>query len=405
MKTPPSSFFVNNRERAMERLKGGLLVVAGYKGMQKTNDEEFRFAQESNMWYLSGIEFPDWWLIIDAGRHKSWLVEPTIDERHRLFTESLAIEEAKSVSGINDILTRDEAMSMLRAAAKTHPLVYTVGHFTHHDYFDFALNPAIAEMKVMLDRTFVKVEDFRNELAKLRAIKQPVELEYMQAAIDLSAKGLSEVKKKLASYKFEYEIEAELSYIYRASGGSGHAFDPIVASGGNATVAHYFTNNAPLKKGTLVMVDVGAKLHGYVGDITRTYEYGKPAARMVAVHDAVRKAQHEIMNILAPGLLIEDYYRHVDKTIKQAMIDLKLISSMDDEGGYRRFMPYSVSHGLGVDLHDALGKPRMFEPGMVLTVEPGIHIASEKIGVRIEDDVLITESGHRNMSAKLSVDL
>ena len=100
MKLPDSTFFSHNRERVMEKLQGGLLVVAGYAGMQKTNDEEFRFAQEGNMWYLSGIEFPNWWLIMDAKRGKSWLVEPEIDERHRLFTESLAIDSAKKVSGL-----------------------------------------------------------------------------------------------------------------------------------------------------------------------------------------------------------------------------------------------------------------------------------------------------------------
>jgi len=388
----------------MEKLKGGLLVVAGYTGMQKTNDEEFLFAQEGNMWYLSGIEFPDWWLIIDAKRGKSWLVEPTIDERHRLFTESLAAENAKKASGINDIISRDEAMSMLRAAAKTHPLAYTVGPFPHHEFFSFTLNPAVADMRAMLERTFVKVEDFRLELTRLRAIKQPVELEMMQQAIDLTAKGLNDVRTNLHKYKHEYEIEAELSYAFRATGGQGHGFDPIIAGGANATVAHYFTNDSPLKKGSFVMLDVGAKVGGYTADITRTYAVGKPTARMIAVHDTVRQAQQEVIAILAPGLLVEEYYKHVEATVKKAMIDLKLISSAEDEEGYRRYMPYSISHGLGVDVHDALGKPRTFESGMVLTVEPGIHIGKEKIGVRIEDDILITEDGHRNLSAKIPAD-
>ena len=401
MKLPDSTFFTRNRERTMEKLQGGLIVVAGYAAMQKTNDEEFRFTQEANMWYLSGIEFPNWWLIMDAKRGKSWLVEPEIDERHRLFTESLAVDTAKKVSGIHDVIGRDEAVSMLRSAAKTHPLVYTVGPTPHHDFFDFTLNPAVADVRALLERTFVKVEDFRHELAKLRAIKQPIELEFMQQAIDLTVKGLGEVKAKIDQYRHEYEIEADLSYLYRATGGSGHAFDPIVASGVNATVAHYFTNNSPLKKGSFIMVDVGAKIGGYVGDITRTYAYGKPTAKMIAVHDAVRGAQAEIIALLKPGLSVEEYHRNVDRIVKQAMLDLKLLKSIDDEDGYRRFMPYSIGHGLDVDVHDALGRPRVFEPGMVLTVEPGIHIVDEKIGVRIEDDILITENGHKNLSNKL----
>jgi Xaa-Pro aminopeptidase len=405
MKSLDASFFTANRERTMEKLQGGLLVVAGYTGMQRSNDTEFRFEQEGNFWWLSGVEFPDWWLIIDAKRGKSWLVEPDIDEMHRLFSQSLPVEQAKETSGITDVLSRDKAMSMLRTAAKSHQLVYTVGLPAYHDHFTFTLNPSAREMQERLERIFTKVQDFRLELARMRAIKQPIEIEMMQAAIDLTIITLQTIKKKLPIYKYEYEIEAELSYAFRATGGSGHAFDPIVASGGNATVAHYFTNDSPLKKGTLVMMDVGAKLGGYPADVTRTYAIGKPTKRQAAVHQAVQSAQAQIIAMLKPGLSIEEYYKRTDHIVKKEMIDLKLITSMDDDALYRRYFPYSISHGVGVDVHDALGRPREFQPGMVLTVEPGIHIGDEKIGVRIEDEILITETGHRNLSSKLSTDL
>lgn len=404
MKTLDSSFFAYNRDRVMEKLQGGLLVVAGYTGMQKTNDEEFRFTQESNMWYLSGIEFPDWWLIMDGKVGKSWLVEPTIDERHRLFTESLAVQDAKQKSGVHDVIGRDAAMTMLRREAKTHSLVYTIGPSPYSEHFTFALNPAIADMYSMLDRVFVKVQDFRPELAKIRAIKQPVELDLMQQSIDLTIKGLNSVKTQIATFKHEYEIEAELDYAFRKSGGE-HGFDPIIASGANATVAHYFQNNAPLKKGSFVMMDVGAKLHGYPADLTRTYAFGKPTKRMVAVHDAVREIQATIIAMIRPGLSVEEYQRRSDDSIKKAMVELKIITSLNDEDGFRSHMPHALSHGLGVDVHDALGKPKEFQPGMVLTVEPGIYLPDEKIGVRIEDDILVTTTGYKNMSAKLSTAL
>lgn len=404
MKTLGASFFSANRERVYDALKGGLLVVPGYTGMQKTNDEEFRFTQESNMWYLSGVEFPDWWLIMDGALGKSWLVEPTIDERHRLFTESLPTEDAKRRSGVEQVITRDAAMTMLRRMAKAHPLVHTIGPSPYSEYFTFALNPAVADMRSMLDRVFVKVQDFRPELAKLRAIKQPIELELMQKSIDLTAKGLDDVRLKINEYKYEYEVQAELDYAFRRAGAE-HGFDPIIASGANATVAHYFQNNAPLKKGTFVMMDVSAKLHGYPADLTRTYAYGKPTKRMIAVHDAVREAQAEIITMIRPGLSIEEYQTKSDDIIKQAMIRLKIMTSFDDAVGFHRHMPHALSHGLGVDVHDSLGKPREFQPGMVLTVEPGIYLPNEKIGVRIEDDILVTANGHRNMSAKLSTAL
>lgn len=403
-KSLDSSFFTHNRELAAAGLQGGLLVVPGYKAMQKTNDEEFRFVQESNMWYLTGIEFPDWWLILDGTTNKSWLVEPTIDDRHRLFTESLAVEDAKKRSGIETVINRDQAMDLLRRHARTHPLVYTVGHSPYVDYFEFALNPAVSEMRSILDRIFTKIQDFRPELAKLRAVKQPIEIAMMQQSIDLTVVTLQNVKEEIASYKNEYHIEAELGYRFGMSGGH-HGFDPIVASGANATVAHYFQNNAPLKKGTFVMLDVGANLGGYPADITRTFAYGKPTKRMMAIHDAVRTVQAEIIALIRPGLLVEEYHRRSDEIIKKKMVELGLLGSLTDDDGYRRFMPHALSHGLGVDVHDSLGKPKEFLPGMVLTVEPGIYLQNEGIGVRIEDDILVTEKGNKNMSAKLSTAL
>ncbi len=405
MKSLDATFFTSNRERAMEKLQGGLLVIAGYTGMQRSNDMEIRFEQESNFWYLTGVEFPNWWLIIDAKRNKSWLVEPSIDEAHRLFQQSLGVEEAKRLSGINDVISRDQAMSMLRTAARSRQLVHTIGQPPYHSHFDFTLNPAAHEMQEMLGRIFTTVRDFRLDMARIRAIKQPIELEAMQGAIDLTIKAFNSVKAKLPTYRNEYEIEADFNYAFRATGANGHAFDPIVASAGNATVAHYFTNNAPLKRGALVMMDIGVRLNGYCSDITRTYAVGKPTKRQMAVHEAVQSAQSQVIDLLKPGLLVEEYQRLVDEIVKKEMISLKLIGSMDDEKGYRRYFPYSVSHGLGVDVHDSLGQPKEFQPGMVLTVEPGIHIGDENIGVRIEDDILITDTGHKNLSAKLSTEL
>lgn len=405
MKSLDASFFVLNRERAMEKLQGGLLVAAGYTGMQRGNDAEFKFEQEANFWYLTGLEFPDWWIIMDAKRGKSWLVEPDIDEKQRLFQESLLSKDAKRASGITDVLTRDAAMTMLRTAAKSHQLVYTIGLPQYHDHFGFTLNPAPHDMVQMLSRVFTKVQDFRLELARLRAIKQPIEIEMIQAAIDITVKAISDIKTKLTTYKYEYEIEADLSHAFRATGGSGHAFDPIVAGGANATVVHYFTNNSPLKKGNFVMMDVGARFQGYAADITRTYAFGKPTKRMIAVHESLQSAQRQIIALLQPGLPVEDYQNQSDIIVKKAMLDLHIISSMDDEEEFRRRYPHAVSHGLGIDVHDALGRPRTFESGMVVTVEPGIYLPDEGIGVRIEDDILITDTGHKNLSAKLSSDL
>lgn len=398
------SFFSGNRERVYDELQGGILAVPGYTQMQRNNDTATTFEQEGNFWYLSGVEHPDWWLLMDAKRRRSWLVAPDIEERHQIFDGSLQRDDAKRISGVDDIIDRQEADSWLRQAARTHQFVHTVDIPSHADHFGFTLNPAAHDMREKLERIFTKVSDFRLELARLRAVKQLVEIAVMESAIDLTVKSFEKVRHNIDNYRYEYEVEADFTYDFRRAGARGHAYDPIVAAGANAVTLHYTHNNDKLKKGEMLLIDIGARHHGYAADVTRTYALGKVTKRQQAVHDAVREAQQEIIAMIEPHLMFEDYQHNVDQVMQRALMGLGLIKDADDPA-YRKYFPHSIGHGLGIDVHDALGRPRAFEPGMVMTVEPGIYIPEEGIGVRIEDDILVTDDGHRNLSAKLSTNL
>jgi Xaa-Pro aminopeptidase len=404
MKSPDASFFTGNREAVYDALKGGLLVVTAYTQTQRSNDTAFRFEQEANFWYLTGIEHPDWKLLIDAKRRKSWLVAPHVEQHHELFDGSLSHEHASLISGIHDVIDERAADAWLRQASRSHTIVHMIDVPAHAEYFGFYLNPSIKETREMLDRLFTKVQDFRPDLAKLRAIKQPEEIAFMQSAIDLTIEQFQHVYKQFASYKYEYEIEADFSVGFRRSGAPGHAYDPIVAAGANACTLHYIRNDSKLSKGQMVLLDIGARRNGYAADITRTYAFGKVTKRQRQVHEAVEYAQSEIIDLIEPGLMLDEYQDLVDGIMQRTLKELKLISGPDDDK-YRKYFPHAISHGLGIDVHDALGRPRMLQEGMVLTVEPGIYIPEEKIGIRIEDDILVTSSGHRNMSAKLSTAL
>jgi Xaa-Pro aminopeptidase len=204
---------------------------------------------------------------------------------------------------------------------------------------------------------------------------------------------------------YEYEIEAAFTHAFRSNGATGHAYDPIVAGGKNACTLHYNDNNMALPKNGLVLMDIGARVGGYAADITRTYAIGTPTQRQKDVHAAVESAHHAIITLLRPGASVIEYHDSVDAIMKEALIGLGLMQSVDDTKAYRTYFPHAVSHGLGIDVHDGLGRPETFQPGMVLTVEPGIYIPSEGIGVRIEDDILITDTGHRNLSAALPTSL
>lgn len=399
-----SSFFSGNRQRLLDSLGSGIVVLTAYTKMQGSADEAALFEQEANFWWLSGINVPGWWLIIDGFAERSWLVAPAVTDSHQLFEGSLAPEQALSTSGADGVLRYDEAVEKLRGLARKHSVTYTLGEPPYARYVDFTLNPAPKKLRNLLERTFTSVQDCRKDLARLKAIKQPAELAAITKAVALTEEVFQTVKGRLSSSRYEYEAEAELTYGFRRHEAK-HAFAPIVAAGKNACTLHYSENAGNLGKRQLVLIDAGARLGGYPADLTRTFAAGEPTKRQIAVHKAVQDAERRIIGLLEPELKLEDYSRAVDGIMKEALQSLDLMRSLDDEDNYRRYFPHAISHGLGVEVHDSLGGWKYLQPDMVLTVEPGIYIPEEGIGVRIEDNIVITHDGRRNLSHRLSTDL
>lgn len=395
-------FFVNNRENLAQQLNGLLIIARAYGLQQRSNDSAYNFTQESNFWYLTGIEEPDWRLIYDGSSDESWLVMPDISETHRIFEGGMSADEAKHISGVKKIITSDESIILIRQLAKKHTVVGTIGMPSHAEYFNFTLNPSIQQNRNELERQFQNIQDIRNDVAKLRSIKQQCEIDVIQKAINVTTKAFEYVHEHIETFASEAEIEAEFSYSMRRSGASGHAYDPIVAAGEHACTLHYSKNSSKVAKRQLVLMDVGAEYGRYAADITRTYCKGEPTKRQSEVHRAVEDAHHQIIKLLAPLLTIEEYQRSVDKIMTEALASIGLAS---DDAGLHKYFPHAVSHGLGIDVHDSLGAPKYFQENMVLTVEPGIYIPEEGIGVRIEDDILVTKSGRKNLSAHLSTGL
>lgn len=393
--------FSNNRNSIFVQTTVPVCLISN-KSVQRSGDASFAFSQESNFWWLTGIEQPDWWVIIEP-TGATWLVRPHVSESHQIFDGSLSDEEALKISGADGVLSRQQAKEKLIQLAKIHQTVATLGPHPHRKHFDFVENPAPAKMRTMLKKLFKNVDDCRPTLAKLRAVKQPHEIEAIQKAIDLTVDGFELVQKKLRSgeLKTEFEIEAEFSYLFTKSGNHRHAYDPIIAGNTNACTLHYNKNSDSLDPG-LVLMDVGARVDGYAADITRTFAVGDVSDRQRQIHAAVEKAHLAIINLLRPGLSVEEYLTEVDEIMKQALASVDLLKKPSD---YRKYFPHAISHGLGVDVHDSLGGATELQSGMVLTVEPGIYIPDEGIGVRIEDDILITDTGHRNLSARLTTGL
>lgn len=392
-------FYSANVQKFMSVCSGTLVVISGYEVMQLSGDMAAPFLQESNFWWLTGIEEPGWKAILDSARGRVVLVRPTLTEIQQVFDGGLTDAEALAVSGAQAVIPEAEFERELAQLARKHPLVRTVEN-KHGD--SFVVNPAQTKLTAQLKRHFNTVEYCNKQLAELRAIKTAQELECITKAVAATTDVFAAVRANWETYKYEYQVEAAFTAQF-GNKGLKHAYAPIVAGGPRACTLHYDKNNAKLAKREAVVIDIGARLGGYAADITRTY-CAQPTKRMQQVHAALEAAHAQIIALLKPGLPVAEYGKHVDDIMQQALLELGLIKTKDDKA-YHTYFPHAVSHGLGVDVHDSLGGPRYLQPGMVLTVEPGIYIAKEGIGMRIEDDILITQTGHKNMSASLSTAL
>jgi len=395
-----ADFFTGNRQALMRAISAPVAVFAGHTSLQRSNDASYEFAQEANFWYLTGIDAADWRLVITSTR--SSLIAPDVDDIHQIFDGSMSAEEAKRISGVNEVVSYADGEALITSLLGAYDSVASLGVDPHQSHYDFSLNPGPVDLYKYLTEQSVAIEDVRHRLASLRAIKQPSEIAVMRQAIDVTIAGFERIKKNMTRYGYEYEIEADFSHSFVYAGASGHAYDPIVAAGKNACTLHYGKNQAKVRDGDLVLLDIGASFKGYTADITRTYAQGNISDRQRAVHAAVEKAHLQIIDLLEPGLNVKDYSLKVDEIMQAALRSLGLFNTPED---YRTYFPHAISHGLGIDVHDSLGAPEVFLPGMVLTVEPGIYIPEEGIGVRIEDDILITEAGHENLSQKLPTSL
>lgn len=396
-----TNFFKNNRQRLLEDLPDSALVVmSAYAEMQRLGDAAFKFEQEASFYYLTGIISPDWLLVIDKAAGDEWLVAPTLDPVKLLFDGGLSGPQASRISGVERVVDDDYFKSRLEEWGRTGRLVYSTLTPGYLKKAGFITNPALDKLKRRLVRYAAPPKDLSPLLLKLRTIKQPAEIKAIEQAVDVTAQAFRQAKRQLATYRYEYEVEADMTRQIRLSGALGHAYEPIVASGANACTLHYIANNQSLKSNQLLLIDVGARsVDGYAADISRTYAV-QPSSRQRQVHQAVQAAQTHCIDLIKPGLKFADYQAAVDRIMKQAVEGLGLRVAK-----YRDYFPHAIGHGLGLEVHDPISGYTELRPGMVLTVEPGIYIKEEGLGVRIEDDILVTESGQRNLSANLSTAL
>lgn len=398
------NFFKNNRRNLSKSVGQGLPIIISANGLlQRNGDSTFAFRQDSNFWYLSGLGLPDFVLVIDGANE--YLIAPNRTDYQNIFDGTNNVDDIFSLTGLK-VFPNEQGWLKLKALLKKQGKAAAISNpISRVESQGFYTNPAKTELNQRLHgiNPTLKITDLRVALAKMRVVKQPAELEAIKRAISITKETLGELAAKLASYKYEYEIEADITKGFRACGAMGHGFTPIVACGKNACTLHYTANNQKLNTG-LVLLDVGAEYSLYSADISRTLAFGEPTKRQIDVFDAVADVQRFAVGLLKPGALLKDNEEKVINYMGIKLKQLGLIKTINPKT-VRQYYKHSTSHYLGLDVHDVGDYSQPLLPGSVLTVEPGIYIDSEGIGVRIEDDVLITDKSTEVLSSNIPIKL
>ena len=397
-----AEFFRANRRALTERTQADVPIVVAANGLlQRGGDSAYAFTQDANFWYLTGIDEPDITLVIDGD--DTFLIVPAREQNRETFDGAVNTAELSAKSGITKIVDETAGWKHLdQLLTKSGKVSVPAPAPSYLEHYGMYSNPARSRVMERLQHHVADLQiiDVRPELARLRMIKQPSEIKALQQAIDITGRTLNEVlsTKNVATYHHEYQLEADIARGFRFNGGRGHSFEPIVAGGKNACTLHNVANEDPLRANDLLVVDVGAEYDHYAADITRTVCYGSPSARQQAIYTAVLAVQNEALDLLKPGVSLRHYEEKVAHRMGRELKSLGLIKTATIDN-IRKYFPHATSHFLGLNVHDVGDYTQPLQPGVVLTCEPGIYIPEEGIGVRLEDDVLITPNGNKVLSA------
>lgn len=385
-----SDFFIQNRAKFAESVPDALICIPAHCALQESADLTFPFRQDSNFWYLTGLQEPDLLLVINSAEHTSTLFLPEQNDYQKEWDGVRDTSSLQKQSGITDFRSRSEIIGVLRKAQKIGlKIAYLQPLAERVEPYGFYANPARRLLESDLKLVEPQPLDVRVNLARLRQVKQAIEIKAITRAIDVTATTLADVKERLGTFKTEKELENAITASFYAQHSEGHAYEPIIAGGRNASIIHYNHNNSPLKKGNLLLLDVGAKYEGYASDISRTWSLGKPSKRQVELYKTVQALQEEAFRALRPGVILREYQKVIESKAKQLFKNVSVVIDT---------YPHGFSHFLGLDVHDAGVYDEPLQEGCVLTVEPGVYLPNENIGIRIEDNVLITKNGIKNLS-------
>jgi Xaa-Pro aminopeptidase len=413
-----SSLFVENRQRFVAKLKPKSIAFFNSNDeMPRNGDSTFPFRQNSDLFWMTGIDQEQTILVVfpDA---------PLPKYREILFlrktNEHIAVweghkytkEEARNASGIQSVYWLDEYNSIVPMLMNHAVNVYT--NLNENDRF--SNDVPYRDLRFTRDMQVRYPAHFYERcgpiLASLRAIKADIEIKQIQKAIDITEKAFRRVLRFVKPGVKEHEIEAEIIHEFIRKRATGHAYTPIIASGPNACVLHYNDNNQECKSGDVILLDFGAEYANYAADLTRSIPVnGEFTERQRDVYNAVLRVMRQATKMLVPGNTIEKYHAEVGKIMEGELLGLGLITKEDVKNqnpewpAYKKYFMHGTSHFLGLDVHDIGNKYEPMQPGMVFTCEPGIYIPEEGLGIRLENDILITTKDPVDLMSAIPLEL
>lgn len=417
------SVFAARRKAYLDALgPDAVAVVSSLPERVRNGDAHYHFRQQSDVQYLTGFGEPNATVILRPGAAGEEVVMFVLPRDPEMETWN---GRRAGVDGVKADYGADVAYPHTELEQRLGDLIANRDHLHYALGLDRDLDALVAATIARLRKTEKRgkrpprtVVDPRVALHELRLHKRPEEIELLRRATAISTEAHVAAMRLGRPGRNEYELEAIVDYTFRRQGGMGRGYGTIVGAGVNATILHYVENRCPIADGDLVLVDAGCEYDHYTADITRTWPAsGRFTAPQRAVYELVLGVQKSAVAMARPGITLDELHQHCVRGLTEGMVALGLLEGPVDarieDLAYKKFYMHGTSHWLGMDVHDvgaytADGKPRPLAPGMVITIEPGLYIAADApgvpdalrgIGVRIEDDVLITDDGHDNLTA------
>ncbi len=400
-----SSLYKKNRSKFLKDLPKNALCVFESNDQMPTNaDGLMPFRQNNDLLYLTGIDQEETSLVVfpDAkhDEHKEILfIKKTSKEIEVWEGRKLSIKEAQNISGIKTVLWNDDYLNTLFALINQSDCVFLSSN--EHPRANVVVESRNKRLEKILKHKFSNIKFYKSApiMHKLRSIKEVEEINTIKQACSITKSGLNRVLKFIRPGINEYNIQAELIHEFINKGSKGFAYEPIIASGLNACILHYTDNNKVLDEGDVILMDFGAEFKNYASDLTRCVPVsGRFTKRQRDVYNSVLNVMRGAKKLLQPGVYLNEYEKIVGKLMEEELVNLGLVTMQEikNQGkhpAYKKYFMHGTSHHLGLDVHDVSSAKAPLVEGMVLTCEPGIYIPEENLGIRLENDVLISKSG------------